>query len=124
MRNKSSRRFTKIFELWQRTVADIDEGTFTEIKISQSWCEIRTANANSKFRSTSEGITNATNQIIITTRKRNDLTYNLINQFIKYRGEEYVINNEPYEVEFDNMYIEIVATKLEEDSVPILTPIT
>jgi hypothetical protein len=113
-RARGSRRFTKIFELWQTSEEEDGFGGFIssdDFQIGKSWCEIKTANASSKYRSTDNGITSNTNQIIITTRKRNDITYNSINQFIRYRGEFYTISNEPYEVAFDNMLIEIVATK-------------
>lgn len=113
-RAKGSRRFTKIFELWETLEDEDGFGGFIASEdrlIAKSWCEIKTANASSKYRSVDNGITNTTNQIIITTRKREDITYNSINQFIKYRDEIYVISNDPYEVEFDNMFIEIVATK-------------
>jgi head-tail adaptor len=120
-----SRKLTKRFELWQ--TSNVSDGfggvTVADQLISSSWCEIKTANASSKFRSTDNGITTATNQIIITTRKRNDLTYNNINQFIKYRGDKYIISNQPYENEFDNMFIEIVATKENLKNVEVITPI-
>jgi len=125
-KSRNSRRLTKRFELWQTSgVSDGFGGevSSTDILISSSWCEIKTANATSRFRSTDFGITNTTNQIIITTRKRVDLTYNSINQFIKYRGESYVISSQPYEVDFDNIYVEILATKQDVDNVSELTPI-
>lgn len=113
-KKRNSRRFTKRFELWETTrVDDGFGGDLVDTKlIGTSWCEIKTANANSRYRSTDNGITSATNQIIITTRKRADLIYDSINQFIKYRGETYVFSNQPYELDFDNMFIEIVATKV------------
>lgn len=119
------RRLTKRFELWQTTsVSDGFGGAkISDELITSSWAEIKTANANSKFRSTSDGITNATNQIVIKTRKRNDLTYNNLNQYIKYNNEKYIVQNQPYNVGFDNMYIEIIAIKEELKNVDTLTPL-
>ncbi len=122
----NSRRLTKRFELWQTTNERNVYGggvAGTDTLITSSWAEIKTANAKSTFRSTDNGITNATNQIVILTRKREDLTYNNLNQYIKYRGDKYIVSNQPYEVNFDNMYIEIIATKVELKSVTTLTPI-
>ena len=122
----TNRRFSKIFELWQ--TGFIFDG-FSGVKstdnvlITKSWAEIKTVNASSRFRNTSNGITSNTNQIIITTRKRNDVSYNSINQFIVYRGEKYTISNQPYEIDFDNSFIEIVATKNAVKSVVAIVPV-
>ena len=124
-KNRNSRRLTKRFELWETTAVPDGFGgnTVSDILIASSWAEIKTANAKSNFRSTDNGITNATNQIIITTRLRNDLTYNSINQFIKYGGVKYIISNQPYNVSFDNMFIEIVATAQELNNPNAIAPI-
>lgn len=123
MKRRNSRKLTKRFELWQ-TSDDDDDQINESTLISSSWCEIKTFNASSRqFRSTDFGITSTTNSIVIRTRKRNDLTYNSVNQFIKYRGESYTIVTEPYEVEFDNMFIEFVATKLPKKNISTITPI-
>ena len=119
------RKFTKIIEIWQ-TIRNPDgySGNDTSpILLTKTWCSIRTANASSRFRTTDNGITTATNQIIITTRKRRDITFNNVNQFIRYRDEDYVISNQPYETDFDNSFIEIVATKVESKNIPTIDPI-
>ena len=122
----TNRRFSKIFELWQ-TAFVFDgfsgEKSGEDVLITKSWAEIKTANATSRFRSTDNGITSNTNQIVITTRKRKDVAYNSINQFIVYRGEKYTISNQPYEIDFDNSYIEILATKNTVKSVTQIVPV-
>ena len=122
----TNRRFSKIVELWQTAfVFDGFSGKTPgeDVLLTKSWAEIKTANATSRFRNTDNGITSNTNQIIITTRKRKDVTYNSINQFIVYRGEKYTISNQPYEVDFDNSLIEIVATKNAVKSVTEIVPV-
>ena len=121
-----SRKLSKRVELWQTTnVPDGFGGNIeSEELITSFWAEIRTVTANSKSnRSTDNGITSTTNTIIIKTRLRKDLDYNSINQFLKYSGSKYVVSNEPYNVDFNNSYIEIVATKQQIKSVPIINPI-
>ena len=122
----TNRRFSKIFELWQ-TAFVFDgfsgEKSGEDVLLTKSWAEIKTANATSRFRSTDNGITSNTNQIVITTRKRKDVAYNSINQFIVYRGEKYTISNQPYEIDFDNSYIEILATKNTVKSVTQIVPV-
>ena len=122
----TNRRFSKLFELWQTAfVFDGFSGKTPgdDVLITKSWGEIKTVNASSKFRNRDNGITSNTNQIIITTRKRNDVAYNSINQFIVYRGEKYTISNQPYEIDFDNSLIEIVATKNAVKSVIEIVPV-
>ena len=86
MRGRNSRKLSKRFELWQ--TSSVDDGFGGEISsydilITSSWAEIKTMNAGKMNRSTDNGITSATNVIVIKTRKREDLTYNNINQYIK-----------------------------------------
>lgn len=121
-----SRKFTKRIEVWQDifVIDDFSNSVNTPIKIASSWANITTINANNRLnRSTDNGITNSTNVIKIVVRKRKDLTYNNLNQFIKYRGDKYIISNQPYEVGFNNLFIEIIATKEQLKSVETVTPI-
>ncbi len=122
----TNRRFSKIFELWQTAfVFDGFSGKKSgeDVLLTKSWAEIKTANATSRFRNTDNGITSNTNQIVITTRKRKDVAYNSINQYIVYRGEKYTISNQPYEIDFDNSLIEILATKNAVKSVIEIVPV-
>ena len=109
-----SRKFTKRVEIWEDVSVSVGFGgnTVQESLITSSWANVKTAGVNSKFaRDTSLGTTDGTFSIIIHLRKRNDITYNIESQFIKYRGEKYIIQNEPINVDFEDSIIEIVATK-------------
>ena len=108
-----SRKLSKRIEIWETTnVADGFGGsTVSEGLIASSWAEIITLNDIN--RSTDIGITSATNTIKVRLRKRNDITYNSINQFLKYRGFRYIIKNQPFNVGFRDDIIEIVAVKEE-----------
>ena len=120
-----SRRSSKRVEIWQTSsVSDGfgGGGTNTETLITSSWAEIITLNDTN--RSTDIGITSATNKIKVRLRKRNDIHYNNINQFLKYRGSKYIIKNQPVNVGFRDDVIEIVAVKEELKSVTEIAPIT
>lgn len=124
-----ARRFNKRIEIWQTsTVSDGFSGNKDTdgIKITSSWAHIKTMGVNSKYasRNTSLGTTTTTNGIVIQLRKRNDIIYNSINQYIKYNGVEYIIQNEPLEVDFEKNIIEIVAVRENLESVTEITPIT
>ena len=84
-----SRKLSKRIEIWQ--TSNVSDGfggnTVAETLIASSWAEIITLNNTN--RSTDIGITSATNTIKIKLRKRKDITYNSINQYIKYRGFKY-----------------------------------
>ena len=108
-----SRKLSKRIEIWQTSnVADGFGGnTIAETLITSSWAEVTTLNNTN--RSTDIGITSATNTIKIKLRKRKDITYNSINQYIKYRGFKYIIQNQPFNVGFKDEVIEILAVKEE-----------
>lgn len=120
-----SRKLSKRIEIWQ--TSNVSDGfggnTVLETFITKSWAEIITLNDTN--RSTDIGITSATNTIKIRLRKRNDIRYNSINQFIKYRGAKYIIKNQPFNVDFRDDTIEIIAVKEEiktvEDIAPFIT---
>ncbi len=118
-----SRKLSKRIEIWQ--TSNVSDGfggnTVAETLIARSWAEIITLNDTN--RSTDIGITSATNTIKIRLRKRNDLTYNSINQFIKYRGAKYIIKNQPFNVGFRDDTIEIIAVKEELKTVNDISPI-
>jgi hypothetical protein len=110
-----SRKFTKRIEIWEdvKTPDGFGGNTVLETLRASSWANVQTTGVNSKFaRNTNLGVTEGTFSIIIHTRKRKDLVYNISTQFIKYRGEKYIIQNEPINVDFEDSIIEIVATKL------------
>ena len=108
-----SRKLSKRIEIWQ--TSNVSDGfggnTIAETLITSSWAEVITLNNTN--RSTDIGITSATNTIKIKLRKRKDITYNSINQYIKYRGFKYIIQNQPFNVGFKDEVIEILAVKEE-----------
>ena len=118
-----SRKLSKRIEIWQ--TSNVSDGfggnTVAETLITSSWVEIITL--NDVNRSTDIGITSATNSIKVRLRKRKDITYNSINQYLKYRGFKYIIKNQPFNVGFRDDIIEIIAVKEDLRSVSEITPI-
>lgn len=118
-----SRKLSKRIEIWQ--TSNVSDGfggnTIAETLITSSWAEIITLNDIN--RSTHIGITSATNTIKVRLRKRQDITYNSINQFLKYRGQKYDIKNQPFNIGFRDDIIEIVGVKEVLKSVPEIEPI-
>ena len=118
-----SRKLSKRIEIWQ--TSNVSDGfggnTVAETLITSSWVEIITL--NDVNRSTDIGITSATNSIKVRLRKRKDITYNSINQYLKYRGFKYIIKNQPFNVGFRDDVIEIIAVKEDLRSVSEITPI-
>tara|TARA_R110000787_G_scaffold10354_3_gene35217 strand:- start:259 stop:666 length:408 start_codon:yes stop_codon:yes gene_type:complete len=118
-----SRKLSKRIEIWQ--TSNVSDGfggnTVAETLITSSWAEIVTLNDTN--RSTDIGITSATNTIKVRLRKRNDITYNSINQYLKYRGFKYIIKNQPFNVGFKDDIIEILAVKEEIKTVNEISPI-
>tara|TARA_R110000824_G_scaffold179493_1_gene359727 strand:- start:1142 stop:1546 length:405 start_codon:yes stop_codon:yes gene_type:complete len=118
-----SRKLSKRIEIWQ--TSNISDGfggnTVAETLIASSWAEIITLNNTN--RSTDIGITSATNTIKVRLRKRNDITYNSVNQYLKYRGFKYIIQNQPFNVGFKDEVIEILAVKEEIKTVTEIIPI-
>lgn len=120
-----AREYNRVIEIWQTTdVADGYGGnTVTDILIARSWAKVSSVSNNSRYvgRLTDLGITDPSNAIIVKFRHRNDLTYNAINQYLKYRGLKYIIQNDPTNIDFMDVDIEIIATKETTDSVTEIT---
>ena len=74
-------------------------------------------------RTTDLGITETNQGVLFTLRKRNDLAYNSINQYILYRGTKYIINSFPDNVNFNDSYIEISASRETQKIVNDISPI-
>lgn len=123
-----SREYNKRIEIWQTAVVDDGYGgdTVSETLIASSWAKVSSAsnNARSIGRLTDLGITDPNNAIIVKLRHRNDLTYNAINQYLKYRGVKYIIQNDPTNIDFKDVDIEIIAVKEATTSVTEIQPIT
>jgi len=110
-----SRGYNKRFELYESTsVADTFGGfTNTTALLTTSWAKIETFNPGSRNNNSSEfGLLDANNALTITTRKRNDITYNSETQFIIYRGEKYIFSTSPVNVNFEYREIQFIVTKV------------
>ena len=123
-----SRRFRKRIEVWQlENVSDGFGGikAANEMKLTTTWADIRSLSANSRYQSggTDFGINNTQLGVMITVRKRNDLTYNTMNQFIKYNNEKYTIISFPENKNFDNSTITFIAVKRDRKYIPTIESI-
>ena len=118
-----ARRFNKRIELWQ-TESEADGFGGNTLKtelITITWAEIKALN---KYINTdSFGISNTQLAVHVTVRLRKDLTYNSINQFIKYANESYTISSFPENKNFDNAFISFIAVKQDTKTVPTIAPI-
>jgi len=108
-----ARSLNKRVELWGTvTVPDGFGGnTISESLLSSSWAKIETVKPSRGDLNTANGILDASNSIMITLRKRNDLNYNMTTMFVKYRGENYIIDSFPANIDFEDSTIKIVCTK-------------
>jgi len=110
-----SRKFRKRVEIWQTLiVADGFGGnTVSDTLLTRTWADISTLGIASKFssRANSFGLNEHNSGILITMRKRNDLVFNSLNQYIVYNGVKYIISNNPTNSDFNNNIIEIVASR-------------
>jgi len=122
-----SRKLSKRVELWQTTnVSDGFGGnTVNETLITSSWASVKTMGVNSRYSkiNSSEGVGSSSNGIVIQTRRRNDITINNINQFIKYAGVKYTIQSMPIDVDFKHNLIEFIAVRQELKQVTEISPI-
>lgn len=106
-----ARKYTKRIAFYQTVaVADTYGGsTVSETLVATSWANVKTN--NNVQRLTDLGITDPVNTIVINTRDRNDIDYNAVNQYILYRGVKYIIQNATINVDFNDVDIEIIATR-------------
>lgn len=105
-----ARKYNKRIEIYQTTSVNDGFGgkSIAETKIGTSWANITTLDRAN--RTTEDGTTDSFKSIIVRTRKRNDLKYNIGNIFIKYRGVKYVIQQQPINIGFQDREIEFLAT--------------
>ena len=105
-----SRRYTKRIEIYETTnVADGYGGnTVSEALLGESWCELKTIKNPKRF--VDLGINDILNTIVINVKHRNDLTYNGVNQYLKYNGNKYIIKGIT-NLNLKDNDIEIIATK-------------
>jgi head-tail adaptor len=125
---RSARRFRKRIEIWQTDqVFDGFSGSTTApgIKLLTTWADLRSLSQNKPYSKEFEqyGISNTELAVIVTVRRRKDVFFNSLNQYIKYNGEDYVIKSFPEDKNFDHGFITFIATKELTDNVTVNGPI-
>jgi hypothetical protein len=123
---RNSRALNKVIEFYQtKNVSDGVGGykVFNEY-ITESWAEVKTFNNGSRSADLSQfGINDTSSAILITTRKREDINYNSVNQFIRYGGVNYVVTTYPTDVDFKHSFIQFIAVRQVTKKVSIIAPI-
>ena len=109
-----SRNLRKRIEIWETSKVPDGFGgnTIEAIQLTQTWADIRTLSISNKYGKSPEavGIFDPGTAIIVKVRKRRDLIYNSINQFIVYNGIQYTIVTNPTNKDFNNQYVEFIAS--------------
>ena len=120
---KRARKYNKLVEVWQTAPIQNQYGgnTISETLLTKTWANIKTSNSLS--RSTEFGITDTNDTIVLTLRKRNDLNYNSLNQFFKYRGLKWLIQGTPINVGFEDNEIQITLKRQSIKDANIIPPI-
>jgi hypothetical protein len=113
---RGSRRYTKRIEVWQTTSARTSGGgsTIQEYKLTDSWANVSTYSADKNKGLTEIGISDPSLAIKVVCRKREDITYNSINQFVVYAGIKYKIVTEPTDLNFTHAEVEFMAVRTKE----------
>lgn len=106
-----SRQFRKRIEVWQTSeVADGFGGyTVSDTFFGYTWANIKSINSNRDL--TLFGVNNTQLAVEVTVRKRSDITYDGVSQYIKYGGKKYMIVSFPEDVNFDGSIIKFIAVK-------------
>jgi len=112
-----AREFNKRIGFWQTVAVSDGYGgsTVSEALVATSWAKVTTPKSSQRL--TELGITDPINTLVINVRKRNDIDYNAVNQYIKYRSVKYIIQNVPINTEFMDTDIMIIAKRQITDSV-------
>ena len=119
------REFRKRVELWQSNAYEDGYGGNLErdYLITTMWANVSTLDTKSSVSIGKDlGVDDRSNTVVITLRKRSDITYNSVNQFIKYSGYKYVIQKQPVNDDFNNSYVTLLATRQQVDEVSELVP--
>ena len=109
----NSRAYNKRIEIYESVATPNGFGgnSITPSLIGESWAKISTFNVGRNTNELSNGLIDVNDSLIITVRKRNDITYNSQTQFIKYRGEKYIITTSPVNVGFEDREIQFIVKK-------------
>lgn len=102
------RKYLKRIEVWQNQATDDTFGgnLVTEVKLSDSWCNIKSVPVN---KYVDFGLDTADQSIMMETRWRNDLDYMQEGVFFKYMGKDW-FPTRLYDMDLENEKIVIIAT--------------
>jgi head-tail adaptor len=108
-----SRGYNKRIDIYETTsVFDGISGyTSSTSLIGSSWAKISTFNVGKNTNSTEFGLLDVNDSLIVTVRKRNDVTYNSDSMYIVYRGVKYIITTAPINVGFEDKEIQFIVKK-------------
>ena len=114
----NSRQLNKRIQIWSSSqVADGFGGMTTNTAlVSTSWAKIESISPGEARNIVSYGIDDPQKSYKVTVRKRNDLTYNSEEHFVKYRGNEYAIISEPTNVDFKDTTIRFIMKQVSNSS--------
>ena len=106
----NSRAYNKRIEIYESVATPNGFGgnSITPSLIGESWAKISTFNVGRNTNELSNGLIDVNDSLIITVRKRNDITYNSQTQFIKYRGDKYIITTSPVNVNFEDREVQFI----------------
>ena len=92
---RGSRQFSKRIDFYKTTAVPDGFGgsTLGEEFLTSSWASVTNLKTNKAQQLINIGINDVLNTIEVIVRKRDDVAYNSIDQFIKYKGEKYVIQH-------------------------------
>lgn len=107
-----ARSLDKKVEIWGNISVSDGFGGYTvqDSLIASSWAKVETAKTSVSDLN-DIGLNNMTFNLKITLRKRNDVEYSSINQYLKYRGVSYMYTTSPVEVNFNKSFITLTTTK-------------
>ena len=109
-----SRAFNKRIEIWETVKASDGFGgnTVTNVLVTSSWAKIDTFKSGNKNNTDTDfGTLSTQSGIIITLRKREDLVYNSVTQFVMYRGNKYIISTNPTNIQFKDNLIQFIGVR-------------
>ncbi len=109
-----ARAFTKRIEIWEATRVSNGFGGYTNTFAlkATSWAKLETFTVSKRSgNATDFGLIDLNNAINITLRDNPNLTIDPKNDYIKYRGDKYIINTAPVNVNFKDNLIKFVATR-------------
>jgi len=105
-----ARKYNKRVEIWQ--TSNVSDGfggyTNTSSQVGTSWAKIEPMKNDRK--SEEVGVETLLNTIIVTMRKRNDLTINPLNMYLRYRSTNYEIQG-VVNIGFEDRDLQIIAIK-------------